>query len=88
MASQVLIQSKAWGQSGDFTNACIISSSDPELIYSITIPEIAHPLLQLLRYSEDVKRQLTNILSVEYYIRAGDRKVQKCPSLRIRAYSF
>ena len=61
---------EAWYQSGTFTKTHVISIPNTELIYSIILPTIPHPVWQILRYSEAVKRQFTKILSVADYIRA------------------
>ena len=85
-ASQVVSQGKAWDQSVTVTKAHIIGTSNTELINSISIPAITHPVQQLLQDSEAIKRKFTNILSVADYIRAEDRKGQKHPSFRGRVY--
>ena len=66
---QVGSQGKDWDQPRTFTKARIIIGFDTEPTYRISLPEIPHPVLRLLQYSETDKQQPYNILPVANNIR-------------------
>ena len=67
---QVVIPSKTWNKPSTFSEARIISGFDSEPTYRISLPAIPHPVQQLLRQCEAVKRKPFSIISVVTHIRA------------------
>ena len=53
------------------------SGYQPELTENIDLSTITHPVWQIIRDSEAVNHQFTNIISVEDYIRSEERQGKK-----------